>query len=317
MTRSLEKDLVQLSRLAFKRRERCGSLVERFHMLRESIELFGESRLMWNVCDWLLVPLTLWPIDFEGLARHTLRVVEGKEPLDRRFKLVLRLVSRPPPKKTQQAIARYERDVEEGIYHRMLRQPSKFDEIETALEKNEQLAELWEEIKEEFQTSKYRNKRGVIRRRLSQERNFREGWQLDWTDERSKFYAAFDAFCYAWDLYGMERDKPLLMKMSVNPTPYGTLLFIPRTWSFDAKRDLDWGAITRLHRAQGVGRQGPKLSEGRMEVRRQAAQARRLWARAEKEGLTGDERRKWVCRQMGKDERTDASWLYRLLRREP
>lgn len=49
----------------------------------------------------------------------------------------------------------------------------------------------------------------------------------------------------------MEKDKPLLMKVSVNPTPYGTLIFVPRTWSFDARRDLDWGAITRLHRAAG------------------------------------------------------------------
>jgi hypothetical protein len=111
----------------------------------------------------------------------------------------------------------------------------------------------------------------VIRRRLSQERNLREGWKFDWADERRRFQAVFDAFCYAWDLYGMEKDKPLLMKLSVNPTPYGTLIFIPRTWSFDARRDMDWGAIARLHRAGGVTKQGPKLSPSRMEQREDAA----------------------------------------------
>jgi hypothetical protein len=124
----------------------------------------------------------------------------------------------------------------------------------------------------------------------------------------------FDAFCYAWDLYGMEKDKPLLMKVSVNPTPYGTLIFIPRTWSFDAYRDLDWGAIARLHRAQGVSRQGPKLSAGRMEVRREAARAQRLWAQAGKKGLRGHTRYEWVREKMGRDARSDPSWLYRLLR---
>ena len=63
------------------------------------------------------------------------------------------------------------------------------------------------------------NKRGVIRRRLSQERSFREGWRFDWSDRQSRFRNVFDAFCYAWDLYGVEKDKPLLMKVTVNPTP--------------------------------------------------------------------------------------------------
>ena len=180
-----------------------------------------------------------------------------------------------------------------------------------------ELAAMWDEIKEEFPTAKYANKRGVIRRRLSQERNFREGWKFDWSaDLRSRFNAVFDAFCYAWDLYGMEADKPLLMKVSVNPTPYGTLIFIPRTWSFDGYRDLDWGAIARLHRAGGVTKQGPKLSAGRMEQRREAARAQRLWAEAGRKGLRGDARYEWVRDRMGKDERSDPSWLYRLLRKK-
>jgi hypothetical protein len=356
MKRSLEEDLARLEKLAFKRRERCGPLVQRFHGLADSIGLMGEAEWIWNVYEWLLVPLTLWPVDFEGVAVHTIRVVEGKAKMDRAFGLLLRMLKEPPGRKTQETIAQYEHDIEEGQYHRMLRQPAhdmkaakpknqsvphaarertpenqsvphpsplpegegkspKFQEMERGLEADEELAAMWEEIKEQFPTSKYRNRRGVIRRRLSQERNFREGWRFDWSDPRSRFYSVFDAFCYAWDLYGMEKDKPLLMKVSVNPTPYGTLIFIPRTWSFDAYRDLDWGAIARLHRAQGVSKQGPKLSAGRMEQRREAARAQRLWAEANKKKLKGDARYRWVCRQMGRDERTDPSWLYRLLRK--
>jgi hypothetical protein len=315
MKRELDGDLARLEKLAFKRRQRCGALIRRFHELSGHIELMGEAEWIWNVYDWLLAPLTLWPIDFEGMGRHTIRILEGKVKLDRGFWLLLRMLRPPPARKAQEAIARYEHEVEKGRYHGMMRQPAKFEEMEAALKKDELLGAMWEEVKEQFATGRYRNKRGVIRRRLSQERNFREGWRFDWGEERSRFYAVFDAFCYAWDLYGMEKDKPLLMKVSVNPTPYGTLIFIPRTHSFDAYRDLDWGAIAQLHRAQGVAKQGPKLSRSRVELRREAARAKKLWEQAENKGLTGDERYEWVCRKMGKDERTDPSWLYRLLRK--
>ncbi len=36
----------------------------------------------------------------------------------------------------------------------------------------------------------------------------------------------------------MRGDEPLLMKLSVNITPHGTMIFIPAYWSFDAKRDV-------------------------------------------------------------------------------
>jgi hypothetical protein len=315
MTRTLEKDLKWLEKLAFKRRERCGGLVRRFHALKETIELFAEAQWIWNVYDWLLVPLTLWPLDFEGVAKQTLSIVEGKAKMDKRFWLLLRLLKAPPALKTQEAIAQYEKDVEKGNYHRLLRQPAKFKEMEAALKGDPLVREFWEEIEKLFDVPKFRSRSGVIRRRLSQERNFREGWKFEWEDERSQFQAVFDAFCYAWSLYGMERDRPLLMKMSVNPTPYGTLIFVPNHWSFDAHRDVDWKAITRLHRAQGTVKQGPKLSQARMELSKEAVLARKLWDEAGKKGLEGQKRYDFVCERMGKDKRTDPSWLKRLLRR--
>lgn len=52
-----------------------------------------------------------------------------------------------------------------------------------------------------------------------------------------------------------------------------------------------------------------------MEQRREAARAQKLWDQANKKKLEGDERYRWICARMGKDERTDPSWLYRLLRK--
>jgi len=133
--------------------------------------------------------------------------------------------------------------------------------------------------------------------------------------ERGRFQEMLDAVCYRWNLYGMEKDKALLMKVSVNPTPNGTLIFIPRSISFDPKRDLDWGLIGRLHRCRVKGRQGPKLSSGRVEKLEQAAEAKRLWAEAGKKGLKGDARYDYVRERMGRDQRANQGWLWRMLKK--
>jgi len=65
-------------------------------------ELMGEAEWIWNVYNWLLVPLTLWPIDFEGVAQHTIRIAEGKVKMDRGFWLLLRMF-RPLGKRRRQS----------------------------------------------------------------------------------------------------------------------------------------------------------------------------------------------------------------------
>jgi hypothetical protein len=108
-------------------------------------------------------------------------------------------------------------------------------------------------------------------------------------------------------------DRPLLMKLTANLTANVTLILVPRYWSFDPKRDVKWGAITRLHRMRGVQRQGPKLSAGRTERRQESERAGELWEEATEAGLKGQRRIDWVVGRMGWDARTDESRLRRLL----
>ena len=110
-------------------------------------------------------------------------------------------------------------------------------------------------------------------------------------------------------------DKPLLLKLSVNLTAFGTLIEIPKYWSFDPKRDVNWGEVTKLHRMREVKRQGPKLSPSRAARHTEAAAARRLWREATRAGLKGDGRKEWVMERLGWDVRTDESRLRRLLKR--
>ena len=111
-----------------------------------------------------------------------------------------------------------------------------------------------------------------------------------------------------------EADKPLLLKLTVNVTPYGTMMMVPKYWSFDPKRDLKWGAVTRLHRMREVKRQGPKLSAGRSARRTEAERAKALWEEASRAGLKGEKRKQWVMGRLGWDARTDESRLRRLLK---
>ena len=114
----------------------------------------------------------------------------------------------------------------------------------------------------------------------------------------------------------MQGDEPQLLKLTANLTPHGTMIFVPAYWSFDPKRDVKWKAITKLHKARGVSKQGAKLSANRAAKKREASRAKRLWAQATREGLRGEKRTVWVMRELKWDVRTDEHTLRRLLRSE-
>lgn len=299
--------------MAFRHGERCGPLLKEFHACRAQLDAHLQGALLWKVYSWLLAPFSLWPIDFEGLSKYALARIRSGAELGEELALLLQVLDAPPDEKTQKVVGEFEAQVEAGNYESLIRGAGKFEELEAELAANEEVMSAWKEIQRHHNPKEYQNSRGVIRRRLSQERNFREGWQFDWDDARKRFYSIFDALCHRWCLYGFERDKPLLLKISVNPTPHGTMIVIPRDWSLDPVRDLDWGAIGKIHRAHGARRQGPKLSATRIQQRRDAVRAKKLWDQAFSEGLRGQDRVDYVGERMHKDLRTDPSWLKRLL----
>ena len=92
--------------------------------------------------------------------------------------------------------------------------------------------------------------KGVIRRTMSVERNLRPSFSVNLRRREDAFHAAFDAFCLRWNLFGMRHDEPLPLKLTVDLTPYGTMIHIPAYWSFDPKRDIRWDAIAKLHRTR-------------------------------------------------------------------
>src|SRR5690606_39999 len=121
-------------------------------------------------------------------------------------------------------------------------------------------------------------------------------------------------FCFRWDLYGMEWDTPLPLKLSVNLTPHGTMILVPRHWSPDFGRDLHWKKISKVHRAHGAKRQGPNWSIGRIEFREKAARAEELKAKGKKAGLRGEKLTEFVLEGLNSDLRNGEDYLKRLSR---
>jgi hypothetical protein len=306
----------------------------------------ADFELLNTVYKWVFVPMSIWPVDVRGLCLHLLDCVESGRRVDERARLLCEYLGEAPAESVCKGISEYEHAVKAGSYESLIEAQYKFDLIETELEENPEFKADWERLKGEFAVEKYQNVRGVIRRRRVEERNFRgSDWKFSWRTEAERFQLVFDAFCHRWDLYGMEgvrkiprskiqapnrrmdrsskesdnvgeewEYKPLLLKLSVNLTPFSTMIEVPRYWSFDPKRDLKWGAVTMLHRMREVRRQGPKLSPSRAARQEEAALARRLWREATRAGLKGDGRKAWVMERLGWDVRTDESRLRRLLK---
>ena len=147
---------------------------------------------------------------------------------------------------------------------------------------------------------------------MTAERNLRPSFSINLRHRDEAFQAAFDAFCFRWNLYGMQHDEPLLLKLSVNLTPFGTMIHIPAYWSFDPKRDIRWDAIAKLHRVRVPGRQGATLAENLADRMKAAKKLPQLDQEALRLGLKGEKKHAFLCTGLGWDIRTSPKRLARL-----
>jgi hypothetical protein len=263
MSSDLKEDLERFERMAFVRASDCAEVIKTLHGLSESARRHPDYQLLKRVYRWVFVPLSVWPVDVRGFCTHLLDCISKGGAVDEGTKLLCSFLPEAPSQEVCDQISEYEHAVKTGSYESLIHAQFKFDSMEAGLQEKEEFKADWAGIKAAFPVEKYANRNGIIRRRMMQERNFRpKDWKFSWETEKERFQVVFDAFCHRWNLYGVERDRPLLLKLSVNLTPFSTMIEIPKYWSFDPKRDVKWGAVTKLHRMREVRRQGPKLSPG-------------------------------------------------------
>jgi hypothetical protein len=163
---------------------------------------------------------------------------------------------------------------------------------------NVRFREEWAAIQRQFDPAQFCDENGIIHRSMVAERGFRFDWEIDWQERDARFQAVFDVFCHRWSLYGMAGDRPLLMKLTVNLIPHGTMVVIPWWWSLDHARDVNWSEIKKLHKPRVPSKQGAKLTRNQIEQAAEAETAARLYAEAKANGLRGERRANWVMERM-------------------
>jgi hypothetical protein len=298
LSTALEHDLRKLEARAFYFAEWVQDILRLYHSIapRLKADAVVPLRLLYG---WLFVPTTLWPFNVRDVLADCLATLENDKQLDSNQRLLIDLLPEPPDEAVCAAVAEHERYVQRGSYENLITTQTKFAQTELALRTDPQMQSQWARIKAEFDVLKYSDHKGVIRRTMGAERNMRPTFSVNLSQRDDVFRAAFDAFCLRWNLYGMQNDEPLLLKLAVNLTPYGTMILIPSYWSFDPKRDIRWDAIAQLHRTRVPGRQGAALAESRAERRTQAEALRQLDHDAKQLKLKGDAKHTFLCNGLG------------------
>jgi hypothetical protein len=311
MANALDIDLKRLNARAFDRAEWAEGVLRRYHAATLNLNGIVAQQLC-ALYNWMFVPPTLWPFDVQDVLADCLTALEKGKRLNSRHRLLIDLLPQPPDETVCAAVAGHELHVQKGTYENLVKTQAKYSQNELAIRTDPELLRQWARIKAAFKVNSYCDHKGVIRRTMSAERNLRPSFSVNLRRREDVFRAAFDAFCLRWNLYGMQNDEPLLLKLAVNITPYGTMIHIPAYWSFDPKRDIRWDAIASLHGARVPGRQGSALAEGLAERMEAAEKLSLLDKQALRLGLKGERKHEFLCNGLGWDSRTSPKRISRI-----
>jgi len=316
MPKQLQADLEKLDTLAYDRRDYSEDDLRHYHELlgKKGTKALAPIEPLYR---WMLTPVTLWPIHIQPVFEFCMDTIEKGKSLDKEMLLLLSLLPDPPSEEVCRVVAEHEFLVWKGGYESLVNKQAKFDSLQKDAELNPEILREWNEIKVRWDVARIADHKGVIRRSLTGERNLRERFWVNWKKPADRFQAVFDLFCNRWNLYGMEYDKPLVMKLSVNLTAFGTMIFIPSYWSFDYKRDVQWAAVMKLHKARALKKQGEALAEGHEQRRSEAVKLRKLDIETKKLKLRGDALHTFLCKGLNWDTRSDPKRLARLRREFP
>ena len=311
MPHTLDYDLKKIQCQAFDRADWAEQEIRRYHAVTTKLDA-STLKTLRGLYEWMFVPTTLWPFNIQDVLEDCLTVLEKGKRLNAHHRLIIELLPEPPDEVICAAVTGHEFQVQKGTYENLVKTQVKYDQNELAMRNDPELCRQWENIKAIFDVKTYCDHKGVIRRTMTAERNLRPSFSVDLKQPTDAFHAAFDAFCLRWNLYGMQHDEPLLLKLAVNLTPYGTMIHIPAYWSFDPKRDIRWDAIAKLHRTRVHGRQGSALAEGVAERIQNAKKLRQLDQEVRRLELKGDKKHEFICRGLGWDVRTSPKRISRL-----
>lgn len=315
-SKALSLDLKKIEARAYGIADWAAGVLGRYHAQLASLSKEDAQTLV-RLHAWVFVPLTLWPFSITDLLSKCLQHCEKGQPLSPQQRLVIGLLPEVLDEAVCETVAEHERQVQRGNYENVVNTQAKFTQAEMALRAEPGFQNDWQRLKECFDVKPFQDHKGVIRRTMDAERNLRPNFTINLQDPDKTFRLAFDAFCLRWHLYGMIHDEPLLLKLSVNVTPHSTMIIIPSFWSFDAKRDIRWDAIKKLHGIRVPHKQGAALAEGQAERMALAKKLHKWDAKAKQQNLKGEAKHRFLCQRLGLVEATSPRRLARLRKEFP
>lgn len=311
MKEEIKNHLDLLARRPFNKAERIIPLLETLGEWKPATEV--DAKCLRTLARWLVVPYTLWPVDFAGICKRLRSGKNRKVIVPKDLRLLLSMVEQVPEDVVQELVAEFEGKVKAGIYELLIDSKTKVEGRERDLSVSDSFRSDWQKVKAGVDLEGVDGRNKVKRRSMVQERNFKPHFPYETHNTAKRNQAIFDAFCYRWNLYGMEDEKPLPLKPSVNITPHGTMIFIPSQISLDRGRDVHWKEIKRLHEIWHPRRQGKVFSVAKHERREKALKAFELWNSKEGKSLASKARYRWVKKQLGYVDEADDSTIRRLV----
>jgi hypothetical protein len=200
-----------------------------------------------------------------------------------------------------------------GDFAAFLKAGVKYNEFEEKLGVPDGFSQDWRKLSAAFPMET--SSKQILHRSLLPERHWVRDGGASFRTRAGRFQAALDLLCWKYCLWGVAGGQPLLLKPSVVFTPHGTQIFIPAYLSFDARRDLDFSLINKLHRARGVQRQGEGFSGARAATKLLRERAKAADRDARMLGLRGDKRYDYVAKQIGRIDSGDYRATRKLLGR--
>ncbi|MBA4148878.1 MAG: hypothetical protein H0X66_12250 [Verrucomicrobia bacterium] len=292
--------VVIVAKLAFSQQKKVTELLREVHYMYHDPAFARYRPYLKLFRGWLVIPYSFWMRDMIGAGRYLVARIRAGEVLSARFILFMRFMREFPPEIAQKIVAMHEHDVQKGKYDSWTRSSKRFDAYEKQILNDPHLREEWEKIKSQFNVDLYRNPVGILRRYVYSERNFKgDDWYFTFDDDESAFYEIFTNFCERFDLWGMEGETPLLLKLTVNILPVGFMIVIPTYMSLDGGRDIRWKKITEVMSALGAARMGARRLAAKEDREDEALRIKAANKQALADGKKGKDRIEYIIRVVG------------------
>lgn len=307
----LESDLKRLRAIG---NDRYENLLRRVCRAIATRQEHPSYPLLEKLRSWLLTPVFLWPVDIEILGRRAVDLIGCGRSLDEPISFLLQILTMPPKGNVVDAMLEFHRCQETNEWECFLRAAHKFDLRQQEVENRDDLKVMWCNARHLFVGRELENVEGLIAIPGTVLSRFVVESGLKWDRKEDRSRAIVRVFCHRWNLEGFDGEQPLLLRPRVFFNAYGTVIFIPSYWSFDCRRDFEWGVIMEIHRLRGAAKIGLSRGEGRVARQAESRRAKELMKTGRLQGLKGGKLMEWIKQQFGWHSNTPDCKLYRLLK---